>query len=213
VLILFQFLLVWKHTRRKPKRERAICVCACVYLSYRWHAPSSRHLRALLSACGRCSFGVLFSSCACVCRCRGCCSLSVCVCVTCWSFYTTHTTITFSFEPGILDTCCGADYLPVPTRLEARAPQARARARHLCVCVCISHIIRLTPQFSFETGHVDTRRGGNLVAVPPGLEIRAPQAQNASASFVCVCVSLILYNSHHNYVFFWNRARGHSSWW
>jgi len=29
----------------------------------------------------RCSFGVLFSSCACVCRCRGCCSLSVCVCV------------------------------------------------------------------------------------------------------------------------------------
>jgi len=29
----------------------------------------------------RCSFEVLFSSCACVCRCRGCCSLSVCVCV------------------------------------------------------------------------------------------------------------------------------------
>ena len=53
----------------------------------RRHAPSSRHLRASLSACGRCSFGVLFSSCACVCRCRGCCSLSVCECVTCWSFY------------------------------------------------------------------------------------------------------------------------------
>ena len=47
----------------------------------RWYAPSSRHLRALLSAFGRCSFGVVFSSCACVCRCRGCCFLSVCVCV------------------------------------------------------------------------------------------------------------------------------------
>ena len=49
----------------------------------RWHAPSSRHLRTLLSVCGRCSFGGLgCCSCrVCVCRCRGCCSLSVCVCV------------------------------------------------------------------------------------------------------------------------------------
>jgi len=46
----------------------------------RWHAPSSRHLRALLSVCGGCSFGGLFLSCVCVgvggvvlCRC-------VCVC-------------------------------------------------------------------------------------------------------------------------------------
>jgi len=49
----------------------------------RWHAPSSRHLRALLSVCGGCSFGGLgccsFRVCLCVCRCRGCCSLSVCV--------------------------------------------------------------------------------------------------------------------------------------
>jgi len=57
---------------------------------WRWHAPSSRHLRELLSVCGRCSwgFGVLFVSC--VCRCRGCCSLLLCVCVCvwhCWSFY------------------------------------------------------------------------------------------------------------------------------
>ena len=36
----------------------------------RWHAPSSRHLRALLSVCGRCSFKGL-----------GCCSCRVCVCV------------------------------------------------------------------------------------------------------------------------------------
>jgi len=53
----------------------------------RWNALSSRHLRALLSVCGRCSFGDL-----------GCCSgrvrvsgvlfsVGVCVCVTCWSFY------------------------------------------------------------------------------------------------------------------------------
>ena len=44
-------------------------------------SPSS--LRALLSICGRCSFGGL-GCCSCrvrVCRCRGCCSLSVCVCV------------------------------------------------------------------------------------------------------------------------------------
>jgi len=49
----------------------------------RWHAPSSRHLRALLSVCRRCSFGGLgcCSRRVCVCRCRGCCSLSVCVCV------------------------------------------------------------------------------------------------------------------------------------
>ena len=36
----------------------------------RWHAPSSRHYRALLSVCGRCSFGGL-----------GCCSCRVCVSV------------------------------------------------------------------------------------------------------------------------------------
>jgi len=52
----------------------------------RWPAPSSRHLRALLSVCGRCSFGVwgvVLVVCVCVgvgcvvfCRC-------VCVCVTC----------------------------------------------------------------------------------------------------------------------------------
>ena len=36
----------------------------------RWHAPSSRHLRALLSVCGGCSFGGV-----------GCCSCRVCVCV------------------------------------------------------------------------------------------------------------------------------------
>jgi len=43
---------------------------------------TSRHLRALLSVCGRCSFGGS-GCCSCrvrVCRCRGCCSLSVCVC-------------------------------------------------------------------------------------------------------------------------------------
>ena len=34
----------------------------------RWHAPSSRHLRALLSVCEGCSFGGL-----------GCCSCRVCV--------------------------------------------------------------------------------------------------------------------------------------
>jgi len=55
-----------------------------------WHAPSSRHLRALLSVCGggvRLGFwGVVLV--VCVCRCRGCCSLSVCVCVTCSSLYT-----------------------------------------------------------------------------------------------------------------------------
>jgi len=36
----------------------------------RWDAPSSRHFRALLSVCGRCSFGGL-----------GCCSSRVRVCV------------------------------------------------------------------------------------------------------------------------------------
>jgi len=51
------------------------------------NAAAAEARRALLSVCGRCSFGVLFSSCACVCV-----SLSgvlfsvgvcVCVCVTC----------------------------------------------------------------------------------------------------------------------------------
>jgi len=44
---------------------------------------SSRHLRALLSVCGGCSFGGLgCCSCrVCVCVCRWCFSLSVCVCV------------------------------------------------------------------------------------------------------------------------------------
>jgi len=49
----------------------------------RWHAPLYRHLRALFSVCGRCSFGDL-GCCSCrarVFRCRGCCSLSVSVCV------------------------------------------------------------------------------------------------------------------------------------
>jgi len=51
----------------------------------RWHAPSSRHLRALLSVCGGCSFGGLgCCSCrVCVCRCRGCCSRP-CECVCVW---------------------------------------------------------------------------------------------------------------------------------
>jgi len=56
----------------------------------RWHAPSSHHLRALLSVCARCSFGglgccscrVLLSVCG---RCSfgglGCCSCRVRVCV------------------------------------------------------------------------------------------------------------------------------------
>ena len=44
-----------------------------------WHAPSSCHLRALLSVCGRCSLGGL-GCCSCrvrVCRCRGCCSSAI----------------------------------------------------------------------------------------------------------------------------------------
>jgi len=45
------------------------------------HAPSSRHFRALLSVCGRCSFGGLRWCSYRVRVCRGCCSLSVCVCV------------------------------------------------------------------------------------------------------------------------------------
>jgi len=51
----------------------------------RWHAPSSRHLRALLSVCGSCSFGGLecCSYRVCVCIGVGRVILSVCVCVTC----------------------------------------------------------------------------------------------------------------------------------
>jgi len=55
----------------------------------RWHAPSSRHLRALFSVCGRCSFGGLGC-----CSCRVCVCVGVgggvlcrCVCVTCFSSY------------------------------------------------------------------------------------------------------------------------------
>ena len=43
--------------------------------------PASRHLRALLSVCGGCSFGGLGCCSRRVCVCRGCCSLSVCMCV------------------------------------------------------------------------------------------------------------------------------------
>jgi len=51
---LFYFFFFFGHP---PGRER-------------WHAPSSRHLRALLIVCGRCSVGGL-----------GCCSCRVRVCV------------------------------------------------------------------------------------------------------------------------------------
>jgi len=47
------------------------------------HAPSLRHLRALLNVCGMCWFWG-FGCCSCsvyMCRCRGCCSLLVCLCV------------------------------------------------------------------------------------------------------------------------------------
>ena len=72
-------------------------MCVCVYIHWfylpftpplaspvggreRWHVPSSRHLRALLSACGRCSLCFFSLLCACVCRCRGC---FLCRCVLC----------------------------------------------------------------------------------------------------------------------------------
>jgi len=51
------------------------------HLLERWHTPSSRHLWALLSVCGRCSFGVLFSLCASVCVVVGGVVLCRCVCV------------------------------------------------------------------------------------------------------------------------------------
>jgi len=35
----------------------------------------------------------------------------------------------FFFELGHVDACRGVDFSPIPTRLEARAPQAQARAR------------------------------------------------------------------------------------
>jgi len=63
--------------------------CVCDLFTSSLFTPSSRHLRALLSDCGRCSFGGLGCCscrvCVCVCRCRGCCSLSLSlsVCVTC----------------------------------------------------------------------------------------------------------------------------------
>jgi len=77
--------------RRRDRRERST-ETAYIYretsdsisLSHtqggRWHAPSSRHLRAVLSVCGRCSVGHL-GCCSCrvrVCRCR--CRGSCCVC-------------------------------------------------------------------------------------------------------------------------------------
>ena len=54
--------------------------------SHRWHAPSSRHLRALLSVCGGCWLGVwgvvlVVCVCMCVCVVVGGAVLSVCVCV------------------------------------------------------------------------------------------------------------------------------------
>jgi len=64
---LFTWMLIRGHT---PGRGR-------------WHAPSSRQLRALFSVCGRYSCGSL-GCCSCRVRvfwCRGCCSLSVRVCV------------------------------------------------------------------------------------------------------------------------------------
>jgi len=121
------------------------CVCVCLLCVYaltwdvfnrgwlrcghppgrgRWHAPSSRHLRAMLSVCGRCSFGGLgCCSCrVCLCRCRGCCYLSVCVCVNCWSFYrwcsraTTH-------DNGNYARCSLLTMYVVCVRV--------------CVCVCV----------------------------------------------------------------------------
>ena len=67
------------------------------------HAPSSRHLRALLNVCGGCSFGGL-GCCSCrVCVCRWCCSLSVCVCVTCFSYYTLPPPLSHPYP----ESCCG----------------------------------------------------------------------------------------------------------
>jgi len=51
----------------------------------RWYAPSSRHLRALLSVCGGCLFGglVCCSCCVCVSVSGALFSVGVCLCVTC----------------------------------------------------------------------------------------------------------------------------------
>jgi len=89
-LILIVIIYYYYYWRTRPvtqglgSRSQSVVtlIIIIVVIIILVHAPSSRHLRALLSVCGRCSFGGLrcCSCCVRVCRCRGCCSLSVCVC-------------------------------------------------------------------------------------------------------------------------------------
>jgi len=130
VLIIFQFLLVWKHARRKPERERVICVCVCVSL-------------------------ILYDS---------------------------HHS--FPLKQGTWTLVVVVILLQFLLVWKYARRKPKTRARHLCVCVYLSYYTtHTTIMFSFETGHVDTRRGGNLVAVPPGLETRALQAQARARCF------------------------------
>jgi len=80
----------------------------------RWHAPSSRHLRALLSVYGRCSSGGLGCFYYRVFRCRGCCSLSlsVCVCVcVCDLLICSHLLFTAAIHTQVRERCCVSMFL------------------------------------------------------------------------------------------------------
>ena len=88
---LFSFVLCCIELRSSMRTAVYVYMCVNIYMyTYgrghppgrgRWYAPSSRHLLALVSACRRCSFGVLFSLCACVCVVVGGVVLCRCVCV------------------------------------------------------------------------------------------------------------------------------------
>ena len=109
----------WEPFAYSPHRYTT-CVCD-LFLFGRWHAPSSRHRWALLSACGRCSFGgLVVRVCAGV---GGVFSVGVsCVRVTCWLFH-------LCVWPVSLPTCVCLCLWPVSVSTQVNDEQLAQRVR------------------------------------------------------------------------------------
>jgi len=133
----------------------------------RWHAPSSRHLRAWLSVCGRCSFGVLFLSCVCVSV--GGVALAVCVCV-CDLLIFLHLSICLSIYLYVFSTWRPNPRLRrknahVPGRcihIHIRINMCSFTSAYLSICLSIdmySHLASQSPSATYEcTSHGSTVR-------------------------------------------------------
>ena len=123
--------------------------CCCFHIHTGWHAPSSRHRWALLSACGRCSFGGLVVR-VCV-PVSGVFSLSVCpVCVwpvDCftrgiyrWIDKCVQSLMSISF--GFRCRPAGSSSATWWTRAPRHSPTPRSTppssaVRYICICIYV----------------------------------------------------------------------------